>query len=194
MAYCDLLDVKRYKGISSSDDDTLLEEFILDAQTIIDEETRRIFEASSDTTRTFDAERDVSDDGITLFLDEDLSQITTVTNGDSVVVASTEYTTEPRNRTPYFALKLLQSSGKVWTFSTDAEDSISIEGRWSYSVTAPQDIKRACIILATWGYNRKDGVGKEFDGSIVSPSGMIFRSSGLPDEVARILNRYKIRV
>lgn len=81
-------------------------------------------------TRYRDATLDVS--GSALYLDDDLLSATTVTNGDAVAVSSSNYVTEPRNETPYYALTLKGSSGLVWTYSTDAENAISIAGVWGY--------------------------------------------------------------
>ena len=66
MAYATVSQVKSYLGISASTDDTLLGTFIAAAQKIIDAHTRRTFEASTATTRYFDAMSDVT--GSTLWL------------------------------------------------------------------------------------------------------------------------------
>lgn len=71
-------------------------------------------------------------------------------------MSASEYTTEPRNDTPYHALKLLTSSGKSWTYTNDPEDAITITGKWAYSESAPEDIVYACKRLATLFYREKD--------------------------------------
>src|SRR5690349_17558122 len=112
MAYTDYTALKLYANITNSQDDTLLTALIARAQGIIDGYTGRTFEASADTTRYFDAVRDV--DGQTLWLDKELAAITTITNGDSQVVATTQYTAEPRNASPKYAIRLLPLAGVVW--------------------------------------------------------------------------------
>ena len=165
MAYVDVATLKRYLGVSGAGDDQLLAELITMAQAIIDADIGRTFEASADTTRTFDAVRDV--DGPALRLDADLCAITSVTNGNSVVVTSGQYTTQPRNVTPWYELRLLGSSGLSWTYTTDPEDSISIVGRWAYSTTADALIAGACRRLAAYLYRQKDNAG-DLDRAVIA--------------------------
>lgn len=135
-------------------DDDELEAAIDAAMAYIDAFCNRTFEASANSDRTFDAVADVA--GRVLHLDEDLCSIDSITNGDGVEVASDEYTTEPRNDTPYHAIRLLTSSGKTWTYEDDPEDAITISGRWAFSESAPEDIVYACKRLATLFYREKD--------------------------------------
>lgn len=84
-------------------------------------------------TRYYDAVRDVlQTDARVLMLDDDLLAVTTLTNGDGVVVASDEYVFEPRNDSPRYAIRLLNSSGVVWTYTTDPENAISNLATWGY--------------------------------------------------------------
>lgn len=187
MAYTDATTLKRYLGISSTNDDTLLGECLARAQKLIDDYTGRTFEAAADTTRTFDAVDDV--DKRLLYLDEDLCQITSVTNGDGVVVAANEYTTQPRNETPYHALKLLASSGKAWRYEDDHEDAISIVGRWAWSVTAPTAIVQATIRLAAYLYHQKDNAN-DLDRTVVVGNSTLLPGD-LPSDLAKILEPYR---
>ena len=90
MAYTTALALRVYKDISSSADDALLTDLIAAAQRKIDMHCKRTFEASADTTRHFDFSTEYIE-WLTLNLDKDLCSITTITNGDGVVVASDEY-------------------------------------------------------------------------------------------------------
>lgn len=179
MAYCTNTDVKTYLDIDRSDDDDKLTTLIARAQEMIDKHTGLTFEASSDTTRTFDAVRDIDeDDPAVLCLDEWIADITTVTNGDSVVVSSSEYTTEPRNVTPYYAIRLLDSSGKAWTYTTDPEDAISVAGKWAFSESPPADVVQACIDITILLYRgapnpRRGGKGKAGKDGVSTPAAMI---------------------
>jgi hypothetical protein len=190
MAYCSAADVKTYLGISGAGDDTLLGKLIERAQQAIDSYTQRTFEASADTERTFDTERDV--DGPTLWLDEDLCSIATITNGDGTEVTSSEYTTEPRNRTPYYAIRLLSSANIIWETDTtnyDHEDSITVEGKWAYSTSAPADIVHACIRLASYYYRQKDA--QVFDTTVTPELGIITVPQGMPRDIENVLAPYK---
>lgn len=189
MAYATLAQVKAELGITATTDDTLFNDLIPEAKAAIDLDTGRTFEAAADSTRYFDADRDVCDDRRTLWLRDDLCAITTVTNGDSVAVSSTERVTEPRNTTPYYAIKLLSSSGKTWTYTDDAENAITIVGRWAYSTTPPAAITRACVRLVAYWYRLKDS--QVFDVTADPESGQIIIPKGLPADVKRILDPYR---
>lgn len=158
MAYATLTQVKNYLGIEDTKDDALIAWCIEQAQALIDAVCHRTFEASADSTRKFDSVRDVY--GLTLILDKDLCAITSITNGDSTTITSSQYVTEPRNDTPYWSIRLLSSAGLVWECNAttgDSENAISITGRWAYSVTAPSIVSRLCIIAAAAAYRQREG-------------------------------------
>jgi hypothetical protein len=187
MAYCSVADVKSYLGISEATDDARIDTYIKAAQAGIDSYCNRTFEASADTTRYFDA-IGTHIRGGWLYLDKDLCAITTVTNGDSVEVTSSEYTTKPRNETPYYAIRLLSQSGKTWTYSSEWMDAISIIGRWSYSTTAPNDIKQACIRFASYIYRQKDA--QMFDVTVFE-GGVVTTPLGMPPDVRTAISPYR---
>lgn len=174
MAYCTLAELRRQIGVSSTSDDTLLEELIEQAQALIDAQCGRVFEAAADSTRTFDAVDRVR--GRLLILDDDLAQITSIINGDGETLQTTHYTTEPRNATPYWGIRLLSSSNRYWTYATDSEDAISITGRWAYSVTADTMVKRAALDTAQLLYSMRDNLADATrpllagDGNIILPT------------------------
>ena len=189
MAYCTTDNVKDYLGITTTDDDTLIGELIPRAQAAIDSFTHRTFEAASDTTRVFDTDTDT--EGPFLYFDEDIASITTVTNGDGNTVASTKYATFPRNETPYCFIELKVSSGLVWEYdsSNDPQGAISVEGRWAYSTTAPNDIVHACIRLTAYYYRQKDA--QVFDTTATPELGIITVPIGIPKDVKGTLSRYR---
>lgn len=157
MAYATLDDLKAVLGITASTDDALLARYLMQAQATIDRHCRRTFEASADATRTFDAVADV--EGRRLWLDDDLYQITSITNGDGVAVSASSYVTAPRRVAPYYALDLKANSTISWTYTDTPEGAISIVGRWAYSLTAPADIEGATLMLASFYYNRRGTEG-----------------------------------
>ena len=186
MAYTDVIDVRQYLDISGGGDDALIGDLIDSAQKAIDKYCRRTFEAAADTTRYFDYS-DEYIDGAMLWLDYDLCAITTVTNGDSVVVASGERTTMPRNSTPYYGIRLLSDSGVTWTYSDEWMDAISIIGRWSYSTAAPDDVSHACRRLASFYYRQRD---QQMMDVTAIEAGVVLAPVGIPADVRRILNPY----
>ena len=191
MAYADLeADLKPYLKISRPDDDDLLEHLLNAATDAINKHTDRVFEAAADETRYVDYDdRHVVDR--TLFLDYDLAQITSVVNGNGVVVVPSEYVTIPRHETPYYALKLKTSASKAWEFDQDVEDAIAITGRWAYSVLPPTDIKQACIRLAAWMYRQKDDSKGEGDRPIVGGFGVVIMPSRMPKDIQEMLLTYR---
>lgn len=188
MAYTTVSLLKTYLGATTSNDDTLLTALIARAQAIIDAYCQRTFEASANTSKTFDADRDT--DGAWLYLDEDLASINTVTNGDGdVLTASTEYMTEPRNRTPYFAIKLISQSGLSWTWTTAPENAITISGKWAYSTTAPDDIVHATLRLAAYLYRQRDNAA-DLDRAVIAGNATILPAQ-LPSDIKTILAPYR---
>lgn len=187
MAYVTTALLKTYLGLSTSNDDTLLGTLIDRAQAIVDSHCKRTFEASTNTERTFDAVRDV--DGRWLYLDYDLCSINSVTNGDGSTVTTSQYTTEPRNTTPYYAIKLLDNSGVAWRYSSTPEDAITISGKWAYSTSAPNDIVHATLRLAAYLYRQRDNM-TELDRTIIAGNATVLPTS-LPSDVKVILAPYR---
>lgn len=190
MAYCTVSDVKTWLNIpaGTTGDDTLLSTLIDQAQQTIDTYCNRRFEASADAEHLFNAVADV--DGLTLYLDDDLCEITSVTNGDGTVLTATQYVTRPANRTPYYAIVLRQDSDEVWTYEDTPEGSISVVGRWAYSKTPPQDIIRACIRLTAWLYQQRD-TGADVDRVMVSRDGLLLMPQQMPRDVMALLVPYR---
>ena len=186
MAYTTTADLKTYLGVDAATDDALLSALISRASAVIDAYCLRTFEAASNTTRVFDESAVV---GSRLMLDRDLCAINSITNGDAVVVAADEYSTQPRSDTPYWAIDLLQSSSKSWKFGTYGEDTVSISGKWAYSETAPDAIVQACTRLAAYMYRQKDNA-RDTGGDIVV-DGSVARAVTIPADVKAILQPFR---
>jgi hypothetical protein len=200
MAYTDSATVKSYLGNvpSGASVDALITGFVAAAQSMIDGYCHQPFEAAADTTRYFDPLRDTGRDGSgvawgnpysyngsrTLFLDAPLCAVTTITNGDGVVVAPTAYVTEPRNSTPWFSLTLKSSSGLSWQSL-----EIAIVGKWAYSVVAPPDIVQTATRLAAYLYRQRDN-GFDLDRIIQTQSGVVMPLD-IPRDIAKLLEPYK---
>ena len=96
MAYCSLAQLKAYVGATDSDDDALLTDCITRAEAVIDRATKRTFEASADSTRTFDAVYDVA--GRTLYLDVPRPLRW---NDDHAVARAASAASSPRSQRPF---------------------------------------------------------------------------------------------
>lgn len=186
MAYATIADMREYLGLVETDHDGLLARLVDAAQKHIETETGRVFEVASDTTRYLDSD---AIDGRDLWLGADLCAITTVTNGDSVVIAGTNYTTRPRNLTPYYLLKLDVGSSYLWDGTTG---EIAIVGKWGYSLVAPDPIVQATIRLAGWMYRQRDNAG-EGDRPIVTGNATILPNR-LPADIEALIAPYRVIV
>ncbi|MCC6612507.1 MAG: phage head-tail connector protein [Anaerolineae bacterium] len=189
--YTTLEDLKTYLNITTDDDDDLLTDLIERATQIIDTATGRTFAADSDSTRKFDALRDVGGEGRVLFLDEDLCQLTSVVNGDSASVSLASLVTEPRNRAPWYALRLKLNSDLAWTYGDDPHDAIQVTGRWAFSTTPPADIAHACIRLAASLYRQKDTQTEIGDLARATLDGVLLLPPRLPRDVMDLLAPYR---
>jgi hypothetical protein len=187
MAYALKADVKAYLDVSGTGSDDLIDDLLDRATAVIDQYTGRTFAAAADTEQTLDA----AGKHITaraIYLDRDLCSITTITNGDGIEVASTEYVTVPANETPYYAIRIKGSAGKTWTYSTDWESAITIEGRWAYSTTPPDDIVHACVRLASFYYRQRDA--QMMDVTAIE-AGVVLKPMGMPADVRMALAPYR---
>jgi len=189
MAYCGVDELKEYLGIESATDEPMLLTLLAAAQRTIDSYCARTFEATADTVRTFDSQRDV--DGYTLTVDSDLCAITSIVNGDGTTISNSHYVTEPRNETPYYAIRLKASAGNVWTstVSGDSENAITVTGKWAYSKTAPSDIAHVCKRLAAYIYRQKDNAG-DLDRAVIAGNSTILPAQ-IPSDIRLMLAPYR---
>ena len=189
MAYCGVDELKEYLGVTGATDDAMLLTLLAAAQRTIDSYCARTFEATADTVRTFDSQRDV--DGYTLTVDSDLCAITSIVNGDGTTISNSHYATEPRNVAPYYAIRLKASAGKVWTSTVagDSENAISITGKWAYSTSAPSDIAHVCKRLAAYIYRQKDNAG-DLDRAVIAGNSTILPAQ-IPSDIRLMLTPYK---
>lgn len=191
MAYATTAQVKTYLDITGTGDDSLIGDLLNAATSAIETHTHREFMVQSNTTRYFDSCYDV--EGLTLYLDRDLCEIDSITNGDGTTVTTAQYVTEPRNNAPYYAITLKSSKSIYWEddSSGDSENAIAISGKWGYSQTPPADIEQACVRLAAYYYRQKDS--QVFDVTATPELGQITIPQGIPADVRMMLRSY-IRV
>lgn len=185
-----LNEVKTYKGLEDADDDALLTVLIEATQDWFNRECKRTVFAETDTTRYIDAIGEHLD-GLDMYVSQigDLCAITSITNGDGVAVSTNEYTTYPKVLTveePVFnRIRLLPSSNKYWTYTTDYENAISITGKWGLFATAPASLKQMLKRLTLYAYKVKDT--DAFETIVIPDAGMIQAPTGFPVDVARMV-------
>ena len=191
MAYCTIADVKKYLDIKGADDDTLIDDKIAGAQKAIETITRRTFEdPGADATHYFTV--GVDTDGLVLLFDEEIYSITTVkTNADNaspITILPASYITMPRNKTPYYGIKLLTSKGYSWEYTDDPETGIEIAGRWAYSENVPEDIEHLCSRWASYLYKQRDA--QVWDTVAIPSAGIITVPQGIPKDVVMLIDSY----
>ena len=188
MAYITVAELKLEQGIDGTADDALLLAHIAEAQDYIEKRTHKVFEAAADTTRQFT----VGEDTIRreLWFDTDICAITTVKTdaddgNDGDTIPATDYVTMPRNFTPYYAIKILSSSDYDWEYTDDPEAGIEITGKWAYSTSAPDVIKRCTKRMALYFYKVREA--QVFDTTAIPDAGVILVPKGIPADVDRML-------
>lgn len=193
MAYATLAQVRDYLDLSDTSDDALLNDLIDRAEKFVDEYVGFAFEPSDTSeVRSFSTGEDV--EGNWLYFDKPIAAITVVKNNADAAtpdtVVSSNYITAPRNETPYYAIKLLESAGLEWTYTNDPETGITVQGEWVYSSSAPMDITDATVRLVKWKYRQREGQG-ETDRPLLTGDGVTILPSQVPSDVLNILNRYR---
>lgn len=193
MSYCSTALLRDRLGNSAADLDALIQQAVDWATAEIDSLTGRRFEAFSEVrhydrsaldwasanTSRFDY---TSYGWRTLELDEDLLTVTTLTNGDGVVIPSNQFILEPRNVLPRHRIRLL--SPAAWVFPIDG--TITVDGDWGYSATPDAMIQGTCLRLAEWYYksNKLPDAINPFSGNVTPRPGPFY-----PPEAVTSLER-----
>lgn len=177
--------VKTYLAIEGTGDDALGAALVSRASAMIDQFCRRRF-AQWTATRLYDVPS-----GVTLWLDEDLLAVTTLTNGDGATLTSSEYLLLPTNMIPRYGIRL--RSGSAWVGgSTGDEQAISLTGTWGYSSSPPDDVVQAAVRLTAWLYKQRDA---PFGTTARPDVGIVEVPAAIPEDVKALLLRYqKVRV
>lgn len=180
MTYPTVAELKTWLGIAGSSEDTQVTIIINGAIATCEQLTNRVWVAAT-ATKVFPVEYPYVDKTYkTLTFFEDLCTITTVTNGDGVVVAATEYDAMPL-LAPYYQLKLRRESGKSFTRSS-AGAGVSIAGTWGATTACPNDLKELILELATHRYRMRQNTNA---GQVVttSKSGIIAQPADVPQYI-----------
>lgn len=132
--YCTLAEFKAAITPAGQDlspdapDDAVIEDLIERASRRVDDMCGRVFYPFV-ATRYYDLPK-----GRDLWLEDDLLEVTTLTNGDTNAVSASEYKLHPANEYPKYALKLKDISSEIWEEDSDGsgEQVISLLGFWGY--------------------------------------------------------------
>jgi hypothetical protein len=132
--YCTLADFKAYitppgQALNMDfGDDAVIEDIISRASRRVDALTGRRFYPRVET-RKFDTPYNEQ-----LWLDDDLLEIITLTNGDLVAIASTDYIFKPQNEYPKYCVQLRDTATIYFTptSASSYDEAISLAGIWGY--------------------------------------------------------------
>lgn len=199
--YCTLVEFKqslRSTGLSTeSNDDSFIEEIIERSSRYIDTATQRHFYAQT-ATKYLDLPVPASRK---LNLPDDLLTVTTLTNGDGVVLTTADYYLHPRNEIAKYAVVLKESSVYSWQPDADSntENAITLVGTWGYVSQAATDDQSAIVLeavkLATIGLAMnvyKSRAGVSTDGvAEVTAAGLVITPRDVPATTAHFIKMYK---
>jgi len=188
MAYIELEDLKGYLDISITEDNPLIQEAIKAAQKFIEDQTHRVFEA---TTATKYYDRAALDDhnSTILHLDDDCLTVTELLNGDAdaTEITSDYYWLLHRNLgPPYRAIQLTTNDGYYWQWGVDCW--VEVTGTWGYTATPDSSIKEATKVLASFYYRAKDS--QIFKTTAIPEAGVITIPQGVPTRIKNILESH----
>ncbi len=127
--YVSYEDVKQLKGITASEAaaDIVLQRLCRQVSALWDRHTRRRFWPLK-TTRYYDYA-----DSWRLWLDDDLLEVTTFTNGDATALTDgTDFLKYPLGQTPHAWLDIKRDSGKVFQYSGTLQRALQVLGIWGY--------------------------------------------------------------
>jgi len=169
-------------------DDAVIDALITQASRWIDRHTGRTFYARTET-RLYDIPD--YDGGRTLLLDDDLITVTTLTNGDLVVLTTADYFLLPRNVSPKYAIKLKDVSDKIWEVDSDssAEGVISVAGTWGYAATCPADVEQACQLICVQMYRNRFGPNTT-GAATLTAAGVVISPQDIPSSAIALLRAY----
>lgn len=187
--YCTLAEFKAFNKITSTDatDDTVIEDIIEGVSRDIDRLTSKTFYARTET-HYYD-----TPDGFDLELyDDDLLTITTLTNGDGTVLTSDYYKLLPLNRTHKKTIRLINTSGVVWTLGLNADrtGAISVLGTWGRYSSVPDDIKLVCMSETMNEYHRRFGENLSASATVTA-SGVVLTPRGFSNKSISSIKTYR---
>lgn len=164
-SYATLTDYKQYSlprnqtmPTTDANDDAVMTRLLESASRFMDTATRRQFYPSLETD-LYDLPRDI----LYLDSDKDLLELTTLTNGDGVVITSSDYVLRS-NRPPYWAISIRDTSSVAWETNSagSAEQVISVNGVFGYHDNYTQ---RAWLLGGTLGAAMSDTTTLTFTSS-----------------------------
>lgn len=166
---------------------TFVASLLEQATQFVESETKRKFQFWT-ATRYYNSKAVVYTDPQLLMFDEDLLEITSITNGNGTSLSAGDYWLEPMNKLPSWGIRL--KSTKVWSFSTDG--IVEVTGKWGYSLTPSEDVKRIVMRLAYVFQQKRTATGDvEIVGNPSQLGGVLKYGSYIPSDIRDWLRRHR---
>ena len=137
----------------------------------------------------------------TLYLDDDLLTLSSVTNGDGASIAGSALRLWPRAALAKAGVTAPLASGLAWyPDGADTQEVIAVSGSWGYvdrgasiasiasnarSLHVIDVTRRACLIVARDLYRKRTGQGEM--AAQVTPAGVVLTPQGMPQDAAQML-------
>jgi len=182
-----LIDYLSPSGVLGTYNDGLLQDSLDEAESAINDYTRRQFAGTAGTiyVNRF-SQRFVKNQA--LYLENDIHTLVSLTNGDSQNIPVGSVWLEPRNAGPPYRLLRLHSA-YVYVWNTDSD--VIVSGTFGFSTVPPAAISRAAVELAAYYFRIKD-VGP-LDTAGVNAAGEVMYPKNMPDYVRSKLELYRSR-
>jgi hypothetical protein len=176
-------------------DDVYIERLLERCSREWDGDTQSWFYAHTQTRR-YDLPR-----GRALCLDAPLLSVSSLTNGDGLAIASTEYNLTPYNGPHHTAVELLGSSNTSWQpgVSGDTRGVVYVAGSWGYvdrTSTDPEsarvigNTKTAVLALALALYRKRYGVGTD-GAATITGAGVVITPRDKSKEYWALVSLYR---
>ena len=182
-----LLDYLSPSGALGTYNDGLLQDSLDEAESAINDYTRRQFAGTAGTVymNRYSQRNMVSQ---ALYLDQDLHTLVSLTNGDGQAIPVGSVWLEPRNAGPPYRLIRLHSA-YVYTWNTDSD--VIVAGTFGFGTVPPAAIARATVELAAYLYRAKDFSPTQTAG--MDAAGEVIYPKGMPDFITDKLRPYRSR-
>lgn len=153
--YATLAEYKAYStargqtATTDTTDDGVIVDLLEAASRYLDDKTTRQFYPTIET-RLYDIPC-----GVELWLDQDLLQVITLTNGNASTITTTDYKLNSPNVTPYYSVELRDISSVAWVANSSgsSDQVISLAAWWGYRQKYAQ---RAWSLAGTLNANITD--------------------------------------
>jgi len=188
--YASLLDLRDYLSPGNSlgsYNDGLLQDSLDEAESAINDYTRRNFAGTAGTVYVNRFSQHFVQNQA-MYLQNDLHTLVSLTNGDSQNIPVGSVWLEPRNAGPPYRLLRLHSA-YVYVWNTDSD--VIVAGTFGFSTVAPAAISRASVELAAWYFRLKDSGPTEATG--LSAAGEVVYPKSIPDHILGKLLPYRSR-